>query len=634
LRLGILVLTSLLLMVSLAIPAQAATYDTCAVQFDFGNGQNAWVDVEVTPGMTAFDATMRAADQLGFIVNATNSSFGWSINSINGIGDNNSIAGWNPDTGEYWAFWTWNSELRIWEASWVGASATPANSVSAITWTYYASWTLTPLATPENRYTWSSYRHDNMNTGAQAACAPNNITLKWNVGLDNGAIDAPIVSANGLQYVVTSGVLNFTTFGYDTNSTVFCLNSSAGIVWSQEIGSGYQVGSPLIYGGLLIVPSANGKIYAFDAGSGDPQWNFDTQSGTVYGAPSPIAYRGLIYVASGDGKLFALHDDGSEAWNCTVATAIYSCSPAAWDGTVYIGAEDGKLHAFNANNGTEKWSTAVGGKIRGFPLVMDSSLVVTYTNYSGASATNGGLAWISFTGDVLDYTELGPSPASPALSSDGFASITATDLHMVGFTGETLWNISLGTQFAGASPTCVDGTIFLVTNEEHSRLLAISESGALYWQMPLEPAQYALSAPTVADGVLYVSSDNGFVYAFRLNSVPPPAASFSKSIDGKKANFAVSSAVGSSLFEYAWDFGDGNTSTGWTVSHTYAQEGNFTVTLTITSPAGQSSSVTGFASIESTEPTDDDTTLLIAAALGIVAIVVVVAVVLMRRRAT
>jgi hypothetical protein len=272
--------------------------------------------------------------------------------------------------------------------------------------------------------------------------------------------------------------------------------------------------------------------------------------------------------------------------------------------------------------------------LRGFPLVMDSSVVVTYTNYSGASAINGGLAWVSFSGNVLAYTELAPSPASPALSTDGIASITATGLHMVSFTGERLWNLSLGTMFAGAAPTCVDGTIFLVTNEEQSRLLAISESGELYWQMPLEPAQYALSAPTVVDGMLYVSSDNGFVYAFRLNSMPPPAASFSKSIDGKKANFAVSSAVGSSLFEYAWDFGDGNTSTGWTVSHTYAQEGNFTVTLTITSPAGQSSSVTGFASIESTEPTDDDTTLLIAAALGIVAIVVVVAVVLMRRRAT
>jgi len=264
---------------------------------------------------------------------------------------------------------------------------------------------------------------------------------------------------------------------------------------------------------------------------------------------------------------------------------------------------------------------------------MDSSVVVTYTNYSGASATNGGLAWISFAGDVLDYTELGPSPASPALSSDGLASITATDLHMVSFAGQKLWNLSMGTQFAGAAPTCVDGTIFLVTNEEQSRLLAISESGELYWQMPLEPAQYALSAPTVADGVLYVSSDNGHAYAFSLNSVAPPAASFTKTIDGKKVDFAVSSVVGSSLFEYAWDFGDGNTSIGWTVSHTYAVEGNYTVTLTITNPGGQSSSVTGFANIESTQPTDDDTMLLIAAALGIIAIVVVVAVVLMRRRA-
>jgi outer membrane protein assembly factor BamB len=263
---------------------------------------------------------------------------------------------------------------------------------------------------------------------------------------------------------------------------------------------------------------------------------------------------------------------------------------------------------------------------------MDSFVVVSYSNYSGASATNGGLAWVSFDGDVLGYTELGPSPASPALSSNGVASITATDLHLVSFAGERLWNLSLGTMFAGAAPTCVDGSIFLVTNEAQSRLLAISESGELYWQMPLDPAQYALSAPTVADGVLYVSSDNGHVYAFSLNSVVPPVVSFTKTIDGKQVDLVVSSAVGSSLFGYAWDFGDGNTSIGRSVSHTYAEDGNYTVTLTITNPAGQSSSATDFANIESTEPTDDNTLLWIAAAIGIVAIVVVVAILLMRRR--
>jgi outer membrane protein assembly factor BamB len=630
LRFAIAVLSCLVLMASFAVPAQAATYTTCAVQFDFGNGQNVWVDVEVTPDMTAFDATMQAADQLGFIVNATNSSYGWSINSINGIGDNNSIGGWNPETSEYWAFWTWNSELGSWEASWVGASSTPANSISAITWSYFAKWDELPLATPDHRYPWISYRHDNLNPGAQTALAPNNVTLKWDVDLGNGAIDTPIVSANGLQYVVTSGVLNFTTFGYDTNSTVFCLNSSGQIVWSQEIGMGYQVGAPLIFGELFIVPSANGKTYAFEARSGDFLWEFDTHSGTVYGDPSPIAYRGLVYVASGSGKLFALFSDGSEAWNSTVATAIYSSSPAAWDGTIYIGAEDGKLHAFYANNGTEKWSAAVGGKIRGFPIVTDSSVVVTYSN----SSTEGGLAWVSFEGKVLGYTEIGPSPASPSLSSNGFASITATGLYMVSFSGEELWNLSLGTQFAGAAPTSVQGTVFLVTNEEHSRVLAISESGLLYWQMPLEPAQYALSAPTVADGVLYVSSDNGHAYAFNLNNVDPPAASFTKSIEGRTVTCTMNSVIGSSLFEYLWNFGDGNTSTGSSVSHTYAEDGNYTVTLTITNPAGQSSSAERFADISTIEPTsNNDTWLLIGGALVVVAIVVVVAVLMMRRRA-
>ena len=51
----------------------------------------------------------------------------------------------------------------------------------------------------------------------------------------------------------------------------------------------YQTASPLIYDNKVIVASANGKVYAFDAKTGADAWllPFDMESGRFYGAPSP-----------------------------------------------------------------------------------------------------------------------------------------------------------------------------------------------------------------------------------------------------------------------------------------------------------------------------------------------------------
>ena len=43
-----------------------------------------------------------------------------------------------------------------------------------------------------------------------------------------------------------------------------------------------------------------------------------------------------------------------------------------------------------------------------------------------------------------------------------------------------------------------------------------------------------------------------------------------------------------SIVSYSWDFGDGNTATGVIVDHAYSEDGNYTVTLTVTDDDGAS----------------------------------------------
>ncbi len=67
-----------------------------------------------------------------------------------------------------------------------------------------------------------------------------------------------------------------------------------------------------------------------------------------------------------------------------------------------------------------------------------------------------------------------------------------------------------------------------------------------------------------------------------------PVASFSASVDGRSVSFNGSGSSDSdgSVVSYAWNFGDGASGSGRTAGHTYAAEGTYQVSLTVTDDDG------------------------------------------------
>ena len=62
-----------------------------------------------------------------------------------------------------------------------------------------------------------------------------------------------------------------------------------------------------------------------------------------------------------------------------------------------------------------------------------------------------------------------------------------------------------------------------------------------------------------------------------------PMASFSQNINGLNVDFTNTSTNGNS---YSWDFGDGNSSAGFSPSHTYGMDGTYDVILSVTNNCG------------------------------------------------
>jgi PKD repeat protein len=89
-----------------------------------------------------------------------------------------------------------------------------------------------------------------------------------------------------------------------------------------------------------------------------------------------------------------------------------------------------------------------------------------------------------------------------------------------------------------------------------------------------------------------------------------PTAAFSVSpttvIAGTSANFNASAskaANGHQIVSYDWDFGDGTTGSGVTVSHTYALPQGYTVTLKVTDDTGRTGVLSNTVTAQTSNPT-------------------------------
>jgi len=129
------------------------------------------------------------------------------------------------------------------------------------------------------------------------------------------------------------------------------------------------------------------------------------------------------------------------------------------------------------------------------------------------------------------------------------------------------------------------------------------------------------------DGLTDTATKDVVVNGGGGGDVTPPVANAGNNITVKAGSKVTFSAAGSSdnvgIDSYEWDFGDGNSGTGVTTSHTYGTEGNYTVSLTVTDAAGNSNAVTIVITVEEAAAAEFPYWIIILIILVIVAVVVV-----------
>ncbi len=117
----------------------------------------------------------------------------------------------------------------------------------------------------------------------------------------------------------------------------------------------WPASTPAVQDGMAVVGTPDGKIAAFDAGTGWTLWSVSTGetlgSFSAYGRggsqvmSSPTIVKGKVYVGSNDGRLYVIElKTGKCLWKADLGFPILS-SPAVSGDTVYVARWDGVILA-------------------------------------------------------------------------------------------------------------------------------------------------------------------------------------------------------------------------------------------------------------------------------------------------
>jgi len=307
--------------------------------------------------------------------------------------------------------------------------------------------------------------------------------------------------------------------------------------WVGIMGDLVDFSSPAVVDGVVYIGSFDGKLYAFKAdgcgsSSCQPLWSGKTGNDIT---SSPAVANGVVYIGSADHKLYAFAAKGcgksacSPLWTGALGGSIIESSPLVVNGVVYVGSYDHNLYAFPAAGcGTSScaplWTAATGEHVTSSPafangvvyLGSEDGLLYAFSA-GGCKAATCSPLWTGTAGTTL----LGSSPAV----ANGVVYIGSFDGNLVAFdaagcgqsTCQPLWEGPTNGIIEG-SPSVANGVVYIGSDD---LIFAFPAGGcgsstcSPLWSGEAVGAQAGIvSAPTIANGLLYVSENNGMVMVF------------------------------------------------------------------------------------------------------------------------
>jgi outer membrane protein assembly factor BamB len=140
-------------------------------------------------------------------------------------------------------------------------------------------------------------------------------------------------------------------------------------VWTQPVGvvrEASAIGEDRLY-----VPVSDGRLVAYELGTGKQLWDVD-----IGGEPTSPAVIGHRVCLASSAKQFLCFKATRELdWKRDVGARVIGTA-AADDKRIYFTAMDNQVHALDRNSGSQKWKWALAYRPVGGPIVLGTLVVV------------------------------------------------------------------------------------------------------------------------------------------------------------------------------------------------------------------------------------------------------------------
>lgn len=381
--------------------------------------------------------------------------------------------------------------------------------------------------------------------------APLMLTWQYTAARFRGNTAAPVIAGNSVYFAA--------------GDCVYCVDLYSGnFLWrypqEQSLTSTVKA-TPAINGDYLYFGTGDGKLYCLDRYEGKFEWFFETRG--ALRCP-PVIDSGTMFLGSNDNSIYAIDaETGDMVWpKPFTARDDFANGIAVGSGMVVGSSMDGNFYGINQSSGKLRWIFRLpSAPVKTSPIIADNVAIIAVGNVVyGLTARSGQARWM---------IQL-PSDASTTPASDGvdlFVPCRDKKLYCYNISGRTpalKWTqpADIGA-VCSSSPTVTDEIVFVTA----ARGIVAGFStidGSLKWRYIAAPSGIntpgatftdALTSPVIANGSLFVLTDDGVLNCFTKTSpdTAPPDPFFLTPANGVRMSGAPPIKISAAL----WDAGSG-----------------------------------------------------------------------------
>ncbi len=291
--------------------------------------------------------------------------------------------------------------------------------------------------------------------------------------------------------------------------------------WSVNLGGKTKLGdavlSPALLGDYIYAASGKGVVHKIDTANGKRVWSQKFKKETITAGVG--VGGGLVLVGTDQGLVYALNqENGSISWTAALSSEILA-SPVIGGNVVVARTGDGKVYGLSSFDGSVKWT--ISRQLPKLTLRGDSKPLVTqgvvFTGFADGlmaalEAETGRALWdfpISFPRGTNDIDRLSDIDTDPLLVGDHiYISSYQEVTHALNVSSQS---ISWSADVSSYHPLAYDAAYLYISDREGTVHQIDRSNGEKIWSQT-NLRLFPVSAPTSVGPYVVVGEGDGGLY--------------------------------------------------------------------------------------------------------------------------